>query len=117
MFKRYPWPGNFRQLHNLLRTAVVIAGDDEAIQLHHLPDDFLEDAIEAQPPEVEKMSSVIAERPADKDDGNLQDITLAAMAQTLRLHNGNVSTTAKALGVSRNTIYRKMSLLPPSSSA
>jgi transcriptional regulator of acetoin/glycerol metabolism len=30
----------------------------------------------------------------------------------LRAHKGNVSTTAKALGVSRNTIYRKKKLLP-----
>ena len=31
----------------------------------------------------------------------------------LRLHKGNVSAAAKALGVSRNTIYRKKNLLPP----
>ena len=37
----------------------------------------------------------------------------AAMAQMLRLHNGNVSAAAKALGVSRNTIYRKKDQLPP----
>ncbi|TXT39798.1 MAG: Fis family GAF modulated sigma54 specific transcriptional regulator [Comamonadaceae bacterium] len=113
LFKRYPWPGNFRQLHNLLRTAVVIACEEDAIQLHHLPDDFLEDAKQIQRPEIEKLPPVNAEQLVDKDDSNLQDITLAAMAQTLRLHKGNVSTTAKALGVSRNTIYRKKSLLPP----
>jgi transcriptional regulator of acetoin/glycerol metabolism len=50
---------------------------------------------------------------SEEDTGCLQDVTLAAMAQTLRLHKGNVSTTAKALGVSRNTIYRKKNLLPP----
>ena len=42
-----------------------------------------------------------------------QDVTLNAMAQMLRLHKGNVSAAAKALGVSRNTIYRKKNLLPP----
>jgi len=35
------------------------------------------------------------------------------MAQMLRLHKGNVSAAAKALGVSRNTIYRKKDQLPP----
>jgi transcriptional regulator of acetoin/glycerol metabolism len=43
----------------------------------------------------------------------LQDVAIAAMAHMLRLHNGNVSAAAKALGVSRNTIYRKKDLLPP----
>ena len=43
----------------------------------------------------------------------LENVTLSAMAQMLRLHKGNVSAAAKALGVSRNTIYRKKDLLPP----
>lgn len=114
LFKNYSWPGNFRQLHNLLRTAVVMAGCDGRIDTLHLPDDFLEEV--AQMPMAKPVDSPIA-NPAmvatDNDAGNLHDVTLAAMAQTLRLHKGNVSTTAKALGVSRNTIYRKKDLLPP----
>ena len=47
------------------------------------------------------------------DGQRLQDVTLKAMAQMLQLHKGNVSAAAKALGVSRNTIYRKKNLLPP----
>ena len=48
-----------------------------------------------------------------EDGHSLHDVTLNAMAQMLRLHKGNVSAAAKALGVSRNTIYRKKNLLPP----
>ncbi|XRC90781.1 helix-turn-helix domain-containing protein [Ottowia sp. VDI28] len=47
------------------------------------------------------------------DSPRLQDVALSTMAQMLRLHNGNISAAAKALGVSRNTIYRKKHLLPP----
>lgn len=47
------------------------------------------------------------------DGVRLQDVTLNTMAQMLRIHRGNVSAAAKALGVSRNTIYRKKNLLPP----
>lgn len=43
LFLQYRWPGNFRQLHNLLRTAVVMAGHRGQIGLEHLPDDFLEE--------------------------------------------------------------------------
>lgn len=39
----YAWPGNVRQLHNVLRTAVVMAGAQQLITREHLPDDFLED--------------------------------------------------------------------------
>jgi len=115
LFKNYSWPGNFRQLHNLLRTAVVMAGCDGSISSCHLPDDFLEEVARQMP--VDGSDNRALGNPAsaatDNDAGNLQDVTLAAMAQTLRLHKGNVSTTAKALGVSRNTIYRKKDLLPP----
>ena len=55
--------------------------------------------------------------PAAEDPGEdgqrLQDVTLKAMAQMLQQHKGNLSAAAKALGVSRNTIYRKKNLLPP----
>ena len=49
----------------------------------------------------------------DTEGGSLQDVALTAMARVLREHKGNVSAAAKALGVSRNTIYRKKDQLPP----
>lgn len=135
MFKRYPWPGNIRQLHNLLRTAVVMVGNEGQIQPDHLPDDFLEELSHVLPPAppaplyaspvpalMLSGTEVTGEFTVDNTPPvpvvtdprqRLQDVTLAAMTQMLRLHNGNVSAAAKALGVSRNTIYRKKDLLPP----
>ena len=49
----------------------------------------------------------------EPEAGSLQDVALTAMARVLREHRGNVSAAAKALGVSRNTIYRKKDQLPP----
>ena len=51
--------------------------------------------------------------PDTGDGGSLHDVALNTMAQVLRQHRGNVSAAAKALGVSRNTIYRKKDQLPP----
>ena len=128
LFKRYHWPGNFRQLHNLLRTAVVMVGCSGNIEVAHLPDDFLEElqltppshplplpaGAQALPPLVTLPTTPAEMQAAGQADGlRLQDVTLTAMAQMLRLHKGNVSAAAKALGVSRNTIYRKKDLLPP----
>ena len=45
LFERYAWPGNVRQLANVLRTAVVMAAHDPQITRDHLSDDFLEDAM------------------------------------------------------------------------
>jgi len=46
LLQRYRWPGNIRQLHNLLRTAVVMVGGSGSIEQEHLPDDFLDEVRE-----------------------------------------------------------------------
>ena len=43
LFQRYRWPGNIRELHNLLRTACAMAGPGGRIGPEHLPEDFLEE--------------------------------------------------------------------------
>src|SRR5206468_11501346 len=43
LFRRYAWPGNIRQLANVLRTAAVMAAGEPQITEDHLSDDFLED--------------------------------------------------------------------------
>ena len=126
VLRRYHWPGNFRQLHNLLRTAVVMVGCDGQIEMEHLPDDFLEElehgCTSHVPPAVleaigaSNLTAVPSANPfapQEMDGHRLQDVALSAMANMLRLHKGNVSAAAKALGVSRNTIYRKKDQLPP----
>jgi len=97
LFRRHAWPGNLRQLASLLRTASLMAGDDDEIGLHHLPDDFLDD-----------LAVAPAKPLAAAPDAKLDDLELSAILRTLDAHGGNVSAAARALGVSRNTIYRKL---------
>ena len=99
LFRRHAWPGNLRQLASLLRTAALMAGDEDEIGLHHLPDDFLDD-LGAMP---------AAQAPAGAGtNARLEELELSAILRTLDAHGGNVSAAARALGVSRNTIYRKL---------
>jgi transcriptional regulator with PAS, ATPase and Fis domain len=97
LFRRHAWPGNLRQLASLLRTAALMAGDEDEIGPHHLPDDFLDD-LEATP----------AAPAGSPSSGRLDELELGAILRTLGAHGGNVSAAARALGVSRNTIYRKL---------
>ncbi len=103
LFKQFQWPGNFRQLVNLLRTALILAGDTREIRHEHLPDDFLEDVV----PTDENRLTVKAEQIMSGGQ-KLEELNLSVIQQTLQSHHGNVSATARALGVSRNTIYRKI---------
>jgi transcriptional regulator with PAS, ATPase and Fis domain len=109
LFKRHSWPGNFRQLTNLLRTAMVMAGDEREIRREHLPDDFLDDletpgiaGVEASESLGHHTNHSIA------SDANLEEMKLSAIQNALEANGGNVSAAAKTLGVSRNTIYRKI---------
>ncbi|MGF6754987.1 sigma-54-dependent Fis family transcriptional regulator [Paraburkholderia sp. GAS42] len=102
MFEQCAWPGNFRQLGNLLRTAAAMVDEDGVIRREHLPDDFFDDLGATTPP-VTALCDVGALQGA-----SLQDVAASAIASTLAKHGGNVSAAARALGISRNTIYRKL---------
>jgi transcriptional regulator of acetoin/glycerol metabolism len=112
MFGRHPWPGNVRQLANLLRTACAMLGDGEVIGRAHLPDEFLEDLREpdtvwpagAEGGPVDRLAA--ARLPPES--GRLDDVTRAVIQASLERNRGNVSVTARELGISRNTIYRRL---------
>jgi transcriptional regulator of acetoin/glycerol metabolism len=106
LFRRHKWPGNFRQLTNLLRTAVIMAGDEEEIGLRHMPDDFLDD-IDDTPPAA-MVSTAPSAQQMVASGANLEEMALSVILRSLEANGGNVSATARALGVSRNTIYRKL---------
>ncbi len=123
LFKAHAWPGNFRQLTNLLRTAMVMAGEAPEIRREHLPDDFLDDVILVHPGSGFSMGTAantgagigLAANDACPSashalpaNATLDDVELLAIRRSLQEHAGNVSATARALGVSRNTIYRKL---------
>jgi transcriptional regulator of acetoin/glycerol metabolism len=103
LFRRHMWPGNLRQLTNLLRTAIAMAGDDHEISLHHMPDDFMDDLAASAPPCGEVHTEHMLASGA-----KLGEVEQSVIQNALATHGGNVSATARALGVSRNTIYRKM---------
>ncbi len=103
LFHQHKWPGNFRQLTNLLRTAIVMAGDEHEICQRHMPDDFLDDIEVAQTlGDSHGTAQMIA------TGANLEEMEQSVILKSLEAHGGNVSATARALGVSRNTIYRKV---------
>ncbi|WP_321934751.1 sigma-54-dependent Fis family transcriptional regulator [Paraburkholderia sp. J8-2] len=112
LFERCAWPGNFRQLGNLLRTAAAMVDDDGQIRREHLPDDFFDDLRCRGEPHALAAAPAFADVSV-LEDARLEDVTASTIAATLARHGGNVSAAARALGVSRNTIYRKMPCADP----
>ena len=85
----YPWPGNVRQLENIVERAVILrrAG---AIQLADLPDELVQDTIGPQGAQ------------------SLHEIEREHVLRLLDECGGNKSQVARILGISRRTVYRKL---------
>lgn len=126
LFESCAWPGNFRQLCNLLRTAAAMVDEDGVIRREHLPDDFFDNVSCRNPPaqcdtpltSPTSLTSLTSGTPPNADvlaatNTRLQDVATAAIASALTHHGGNVSAAARALGVSRTTIYRRMPSVEP----
>jgi len=97
----YRWPGNLRQLHNALQTACALLDDAEAeIGWAHLPDDLADDLRSMPPP-----------RPVHDDTVDLRAQSDRAVRQAVQDCQGNLSEAARRLGISRNTLYRKLGQL------
>ena len=112
LFEACPWPGNIRQLANVLRTAAVMAADEAQIDEQHLSDDFLEDLRRAcaRAVPMPRARSAAAPRPVAPATTAL---TLGAaeielIRQAVDAAGGNISVASRRLGISRNTVYRKL---------
>ena len=97
------WPGNIRQLHNVLEVALALLDDGEdEIDLHHLPDELPRtSATQAQSSAATRTPLALPATGARAVDDN-------AIRTALARHNGNLSAAARELGVARNTLYRRM---------
>ncbi|WP_275628689.1 sigma-54-dependent Fis family transcriptional regulator [Pseudomonas sp. 273] len=91
----HPWPGNVRQLRNVLRTLVALS-EGGRVHLADLPVDIRR---AAQPKPVSE-----AEAPTD----SLLDAERGALLAVLEAQRWHMSRTAQQLGISRNTLYRKL---------
>jgi transcriptional regulator of acetoin/glycerol metabolism len=110
LFHKHPWPGNIRQLVCVLQIAQAMA-DNGQIQTWHLPDDFFDDiqldnqskagsaTVTAEP--LSPLKAVEAFETKKMND-------IQQMLTTFTHFSGNVSKTAKALDVSRNTLYKRL---------
>jgi len=96
----YPWPGNLRQYANMLRTACAMLDADEThLEWRHLPDDITEALMASAP---------ARSTPEPETFQNLEDMSRAAIHQALENARGNLSAAARTLGISRQTLYRKL---------
>ncbi len=93
----YNWPGNIRQLRNVLRTALALR-DGQEITIYDLPEEISRLAPITQVRESSEVEPLSALATAERD----------AIVQNLEKCRWNVTLAARHLNISRNTLYRKM---------
>lgn len=91
----YSWPGNVRELKNVVSYAVAVARNAPAISLEHLPSGFW-----GQHSEHGENNEMIGHA--------LEETEKQTIEKTLRATSYNKKRTAEILGVSRNTLYKKI---------
>src|SRR5580704_4502101 len=103
----YSWPGNIRQLRNALRTASALCRDG-VIRLSNLPQEILHTDMRALAPPSAAGHVEAAAAALNLPSAALRDAECAALLRELERMHWNISRTAQALGISRNTLYRKI---------
>lgn len=120
MLLAHPWPGNLRELNNVLRYAVALCGDGPqagaeawecVIEPIHLPDSLQAVDVLDAGPSVLQMGSAAALDEAGGAGGCFQPGGAVELEQLLAQCHGNVSEVARQLGVSRSTVHRRIQRL------
>jgi len=91
---RYPWPGNIRELRNVIERAVILAAGAE-LTVNELPERIA-------------VLAPVTPRPPSPMRDRLDDVERRALVDALRSTNGNRTHAAKRLGISRRALLYKL---------
>ncbi len=107
VLKSYSWPGNVRQLQNVIRRAILVSGSRELRPEHfNLPGEDSEDFEQEPAPDNERDDLLTTLQRGEIVP--LHEVEGMLIRQALRVTNGNITESAEKLGISRSTIYRKL---------
>ena len=110
-FVSYTWPGNLREMRNVIRRAALLTSADK-IGLQALPFDLVQGITTIDNHHTERENAVLDDNPIVKKEINLKDRAAKAeydaILMTLEMVNFNKSKAAELLNIDRKTLYNKM---------
>ena len=104
LFRRLPWPGNVRQVLNVIRNVVVL-NDGGVVTLDMLPDTLADQDRPAGVPAPAPTALVSVESLLGKPLAEVERLVIEA---TMAMHGGSVPKAARVLELSPSTLYRKL---------
>jgi PAS domain S-box-containing protein len=99
--KSYNWPGNIRELENVIERAINLT-DQETIEIHHLPAYVIAHKPDRLELEKQEPANFVSLRDA------VEDIEKTTILRCLKAVNYNKLKAAKILGISRTSLYEKI---------
>ncbi|MFA0708724.1 helix-turn-helix domain-containing protein, partial [Vibrio sp. 10N.222.48.A3] len=105
----YSWPGNIRELDNLLKVAALLASDERQLTLEHVPSHLAQHLTLLAQDNQHQLTTPNTFKGTTNND--LRSTVEETLLQTYQANQGNISKTSRILGISRNTIYRKLKSL------
>ncbi|MGE5405302.1 MAG: sigma-54-dependent transcriptional regulator [Candidatus Saccharibacteria bacterium] len=105
MMMEYPWPGNIRQLKNVIEW-VILMWDEEELKPHHIKGLFeVKNTINIATDNRE-INPDLFDLPPNKFD--IEYFYDQVIKKALSMHGGNKTETAKYLGISRSSLYNRL---------
>lgn len=101
----FSWPGNVRQLLNVVQAMVVMGAADGKLDVRHIPDEIrtADDGDDTNEPRAQASGP-----PGSLAGASLEQLEKRAIRETLRLTGGNREQAAALLGIGERTLYRKL---------
>nr|WP_294531238.1 sigma-54-dependent Fis family transcriptional regulator [uncultured Rhodopila sp.] len=106
LFMQHPWPGNIRELRNVLRASIAMTSGS-VIGIADLPQDFVEE-MERPSWAANRMNDACGSVTEHSDPSLLMDWEERAVRTAIDLSGGNITTAARRLNITRATLYKKM---------
>ncbi|WP_278044678.1 sigma 54-interacting transcriptional regulator [Senegalia massiliensis] len=94
--ENYNWPGNIRELENVIERAINLLDAELTIEPHHLPQRITSKKNKCMYSGDKKLKTV------------LDDVEKDMIIEYLKRNKGNKNQTSKALGISRVSLYKKL---------
>ena len=108
LLQQYNWPGNIRELYNVVERAIVFSGPDNEITPEHLPQELTCQNGSGRSSAAQFHINDIQL----SDSMTLKEIEIAYIKKVLKKEKGNRTRSAKILGISRSTMKKKIAENP-----